>query len=130
MTHKDYQNALKVLEKRMHQIADGQRYMVKDNDGKIKIIMPLKLYENAFSEDVWNLYLSTPLKLSLVFSDKYEGYGGMQPTSYVTFEKGDITGIEEEITEKTESASLREEPEKKLKLTFSQSAVKKIKKVL
>lgn len=130
MTHKDYQNALKVLEKRMQQIAGGQRYMVKDNDGKIKIIMPLKLYENAFSEDVWNLYLSTPLRLSLVFSDKYEGYGGMQPTSYVTFEKGDITGIEEETAEKTESASLREEPEKKLKLTFSQSAVKKIKKVL
>lgn len=130
MTHKDYQKAVKVLENRMQQIADGQRYLVRDDDEKVKIVMPLKLYQEAFSEEIWNLYLSTPMKLSFAVTDDYEGYGVLKPTSYVTFEKGDITKIEEEDTKKESSFSLREEPDKKIKLTLSDSAVEKIKKVL
>lgn len=130
MTHKDYQRALKVLEKRMQQIAGGQKYLVKDNDEKIKIVMPLELYQNAFDEEIWKLYLSTPMKLSLVISDQFEGYGVMQPTSYMTFEKSDIIKIEEESTEKKESASLKEEPAKKMKLMLSSNGAEKIKKVL
>lgn len=130
MTHKDYQKAIKVLENRMRQIADGQRYLVKDDDGKVKIIMPLKLYQEAFDEEIWNLYLATPMKLSFAISDDYEGYGVLQPTSYVTFEEGDITRIEEENTDKEASASLDEEPDRKIKLTLSDSAAEKIKEVL
>mgnify|MGYP000002040735 FL=1 len=130
MTHKDYQKAVKVLENRMQQIADGQRYLVKDDDGKVKIVMPLQLYQEAFNEEIWNLYLSTPMNLSFVVTDDYEGYGVLRPTSYVTFEEGDITKIEEEDTEKEASFSLREEPDKKIKLTLSDNAIEKIKKVL
>ena len=87
--------------------------------------MPLKLYQEAFSEEIWNLYLATPMKLSFAVSDEYEGYGVLQPTSYVTFEKGDIISIEEENTDKEASASLGEEPDTKIKLTISDSAAEK-----
>ena len=130
MTHKDYQKAVKILENRMQQIADGQRYLVRDDDGKVRVIMPLKLYQETFSEEIWNLYLATPMKLSFAASDEYEGYGVLQPTSYVTFEKGDIISIEEENTDKEASASLDEEPDTKIKLTISDSAAEKIKEVL
>ena len=51
MNKKEYQNALKITEDRIRELVDNNKYLVKDDDGTIRIILPEKSCEKLGTEE-------------------------------------------------------------------------------
>lgn len=127
MSQKDYQKAVSVIDKRVHKIAGKQKYLVKDLNGKIKVIMPLKLYEETMSRAEMEQYLTMPLKFSVSIGSAWLGFAAQSIDNYEIIENNEIEKIEEEVHEGLTSYSTGEEVNKFLEITLSDNAAKRLK---
>lgn len=127
MSQKDYQKAVSVIDKRVHKIAGKQKYLVKDLNGKIKVIMPLKLYEETMSKSEMEQYLTMPLKLSVSIGSAWLGFAAQSIDNYEIIENEEIEKIEEKVKEGLTSYATGEEVNKFLEITLTDEAAKRLK---
>ena len=127
MLQKDYQKAVSVIDKRVHKIAGKQKYLVKDLNGKIKVIMPLMLYEETMSKSEMEQYLTMPLKLSVSIGSARLGFAAESIKNYEIIENEEIEKVEERVREGLTSYSSGEKVNKFLEITLSDKAAKRLK---
>ena len=126
MSQKDYQKAVSVIDKRVYKIAGKQKYLVKDLNGKIKVVMPLKLYEETMSKAEMEQYLTMPLKFSVSIGSEWLGFAAQSIDNYEIIENNEIEKIEEKVHEGLTSYSTGEEVNKFLEITLSDNAAKRL----
>lgn len=127
MLQKDYQKAISVIDKRVHKIAGKQKYLVKDLNGKIKVVMPLKLYEETMSKAEMEQYLTMPLKFSVSIGSAWLGFAAQSVDNYEIIENNEIEKIEEKVHKGLTSYATGEEVNKFLEITLSANAAKRLK---
>ncbi len=131
MNKKEYQNALKITEDRIRELVDSNKYLVKDDDGTIRIILPEKSCEKLGTEELLKEYFSRPMKLSVgVGNSANVMFSKMSSEQYLTLDNEDIEEIEEVDCDAAKSDSSDEKISKMLKVTVSDEAASQMKEKL
>ena len=130
VNRKEYQKSLEILEKRVKDLVGTNKYLIKDDDGVIRIIMPEKACKKIDNEALLKEYLSRPMKLTVAVGNGSVKWFALASEQYVTLENKDILKVEEVDTEDSESWSTGETVNKMLKVTVSDEAAEQLKKKL
>lgn len=130
MNRKEYQKALQVIEERVKKLVGSSKYLVKDDDGIIRILMPAKVYKESYTEKQLQSYLSRPLKLSVAVGNGSVKFFTMTREQYVTLDNEDIVKVEETDTEDRETWSTEETVNKMLNITVTDEAAARMKEKL
>lgn len=130
MNRKQYQKALKIIDRRVKKLVGSNKYLVKDDDGIVRIIMPVKAYKKMDNEALLKEYLSRPMKLTVAVGNGTAKWFVIAPEQYVILENEDILKVEEVDTEDRESWSTGETVNKMLKVTVSDKAAEQMKNKL
>ena len=65
MKQKDYKNSVEIIKNRVKKLSKNNKYWVEDDNGKIRIVIPYKLYEETKEDSKLETYLTTPLKVRI-----------------------------------------------------------------
>ena len=130
VNRKEYQKSLEIIEKRVKDLVGTNKYLIKDDDGIIRIIMPEKACKKIDNEALLKEYLSRPMKLTVAVGNGSVKWFALASEQYVTLENKDILKVEEVDTEDSESWSTGETVNKMLKVTVSDEAAEQLKKKL
>lgn len=127
MNRKDYQKSLKTIKNRVKKLVNGNRYLVKDDNGVIRVMMPLKVYQESYKEDMLKEYLSRPWKLSVAVGNKFMSLYDVKEMQFYTLENEEIVKIKEEDAKDKQSWYDEEPVNKMLKITVTDSVAEELK---
>lgn len=134
MSAKEYHEAVEVIQKRVAALAGENDYIVKEESGKLRIVMPLAVFgEDATTQEIGlaiERYVSRPLELSVGYA-RVDEENSKYYYEYSDLEREDIVSVERyEGTLPVESNSNFEDTDSFVKFTVSEEKASEIREKL
>lgn len=136
MKQKDYKNSVEIIKNRVKKLSKNNKYWVEDDNGKIRVVIPYKLYKENEADSKLEVYLTEPLKLRIGTRVNDTGYWIRQDGDIELSQKEiqDIKEVEISDEEKrmleSEEGSDFSRITKKLEVTISDDEAELVKNTL